>query len=243
MEAKFHNYTQVPVEKVKELSFNRNKSEKHVKTLTRSVSKVGVLRTPVIAKTKAVSGITEYYIIDGQHLIEGLKRLNVEKVYAIIVETDSVSEIVDMMALLNNVQQKWTLNNYVDAYIGMGLQDYFILKEHSKRNGFTINMSAGILSGCSIWGKGTDSVKNGAFKVSATDVEELTNNINELCAITGVNTNKFQSAYIGFFRSNRNIYNHAKFMKKVSNNLSLFENIPHDTSYCHSLLVKLYKGK
>ncbi|NDC95782.1 hypothetical protein EB118_19440 [bacterium] len=241
MEAKFHNYIQVSIDKVKELSFNRNKSEKHVKTLSRSVSKIGVLRTPVIAKTKAVTGMTEYYIIDGQHLIESLKRLSVSKVNAIVVETDSVAEIVDMMGLLNNVQQRWTLMNYVDAYIGMGLHDYFVLKQHSKTNGFSINLSAGILSGCKTWGRGTDSVKQGTFKVSSTDVEELTNNLQELSAITGVNTAKFQSAYVDFFRSHSKTYNHTKFMKKVECNLSLFQNLPHDTQYCYSLFVKLYK--
>jgi hypothetical protein len=243
MEAKFHNYTQVSVEKVKELSFNRNKSEKHIKTLSRSIHKVGVLRTPVIAKTKAVSGTTEYYIIDGQHLIESLKRLEVEKVYAIVVETDSIAEIVDMMALLNNVQQKWTLMNYVDAYIGMGVQDYFILKEHSKRNGFSINLSAGILGGCRHFGRGTDPVKNGTFKVSAADSDELTSKLQEICAITGVTSSKFQSAYIEFFRANYKVYNHSKFMKRIKDNLNIFENMPHDINYCHSVLVKLYKSK
>lgn len=241
MKAKIHTYTEVPLEKVKELSFNRNKVEKHIKTLSKSINKIGVLRTPVIAKTKAVTGSTEYFIVDGQHLIESLKRLNIEKVRAIVVETESVLEIVDMMALLNNVQQRWTLMNYVDAYIGMGLHDYFVLKHHSKTNGFSINLSAGILSGCKTWGRGTDGVKQGTFKVSSTDVEELTNNLQELSAITGVNGAKFQNAYVDFFRSHSKTYNHTKFMKKVECNLSLFQNLPHDTQYCYSLFVKLYK--
>jgi len=243
MKAKIHTYTAVPLEKVKELSFNRNKVEKHIKTLTKSINKIGVLRTPVIAKTKAVTGSTEYFIVDGQHLIESLKRLNVEKVHAIVVETESVREIVDMMALLNNVQQRWTLMNYVDAYIGMGMHDYFILKQHSQKNGFGINMSASILNGCKSTGRGTEVVRNGQFKVSSSDAEELTANLQELCAITGVVSTKFQSAYMEVFRSNSKIYDHAKFMKKIKANLSLFENMPHDTAYCHALLSKVFNAK
>jgi hypothetical protein len=243
MKAKIHSYMAVPLEKVKELSFNRNKVEKHIKTLSKSINKIGVLRTPVIAKTKAVTGITEYFTVDGQHLIESLKRLNVEKVHAIVVETESVREIVDMMALLNNVQQRWTLINYVDAYIGMGMHDYFILKLHSNTNGFGIHMSAAILNGCKSSGRGIDVVRNGQFKVVSSDAEELTANLQELCAVTGVTGSKFQNAYVDLFRSNSKTYNHAKFMKKVKANLGLFENIPHDLMYCHMILRKLFGAK
>lgn len=243
MEAKFHTYTQIAVEKLKELSFNRNKVENHIKALSKSITHVGVLRTPVVAKTKAITGSLEYYIIDGQHLIESLKRLNISKVNVILVETDSAREIVDMMALLNNVQQKWSLMNYTDAYIGMGNVEYFKLKDHCIKTGFSISLCAYILSGSknAAYGR-TTSIRSGHFKVTATDANELTQYIQDICSIVGNNNVKFQLAFCDFFRANSKVYNHEKFKKKVKNSIESFKDIPHDAGYCYALLNRVWNN-
>jgi hypothetical protein len=244
MEAKIHTYTQIAIDKVKELSFNRNKVENHIKALSRSVTKIGVLRTPVVAKTKAVTGSMEYYIIDGQHLIESLKRLNIPKVNVILVETESVREIVDMMALLNNVQQKWTLSNYTDAYIGMGNIEYFKLKEHSVKTGFSLSLCSYILSGSRNAGYGkTTSIRSGNFKVAATDANELTQYLQDVCSIVGHNHVKFQLAFCDFFRANSKNYDHEQFKKKLNKKLDEFVDIPHDTGYCYALLNRVWNNK
>ena len=108
------NIKQYPIEnidisKVLELPFNRIKKEKQIKSLMNAVTNVGILRTPVYVKTKAITGKKELYSLDGQHLLEGCKRFEVKTVKGIVVETESISEMVNMMAGLNNVNQKWTL--------------------------------------------------------------------------------------------------------------------------------------
>ena len=62
--------------------------------------------------------------------------------------------MVRMMALLNNVNQRWTLIDYVNSYCGTGNADFFALKNHAITNGFTIAISASILSGTNVSGSG-----------------------------------------------------------------------------------------
>jgi len=58
---------------------------------------------PVCVRTKAINGKTEIYAVDGQHLTSALDRLDVKSTDCIVVESESVNDIVEMMAVLNNV--------------------------------------------------------------------------------------------------------------------------------------------
>jgi uncharacterized ParB-like nuclease family protein len=243
MNIKIHPIEKVNVNKVKELSFNRTKSESHVRVLSNSIANVGVLRTPVFVRTKAINGKTEIYNVDGQHLVESLKRMDIKQIDAIVVETESVSQIVNMMAVLNNVQQKWTVLDYVNAYCGLGNSDYYALKQHALTNGFAITLSATILSGSVAAGKGLNSVRTGKFKITAEDSEVITKNIKEVSSIVGNNGTKFQTAYCIFYRSNNKSYKHLNFIEKIKNNLDMFEDLPHDTKFITNLFYKIYKNE
>jgi hypothetical protein len=244
MDIHVHPIETVSLNKILDLPFNRNKKEDHVKKLTKSIAKVGILRTPVLVKTRAITGKLEIYNVDGQHLVESLKRVNIAKISAFVVETDSLNEIVEMMAVLNNVQQKWTILDYVNAYCGLGSQDYFQLKDHALKNHLSLNVSAAILSGNSsaMWGQGLNGIRNGSFKVSAQDAEVLTQNLIEVASLVKVDSTKFDCAYINFYRSNSKKYNHSKMIAKIKENAHMFENIPHDTGFILNLFNTVYKG-
>jgi len=238
MEFSKHKTIEVSVDKIKELTFNRAKNEKHVQALVKSIANVGVLRTPVLAYTKCISGKLEYYNVDGQHLVESLKRLNIKKVNAIVVETESVNKIVEMMAILNNVQQKWTLVDYINAYCGLGNENFFKLKTHFLANGLTPAISAMILSGGD---KGVSSIRQGNFQVTAEDSVKLTKDLVEASALVKTTNSKFHRAFCHFYRSQGNKYNHARMLTALRGNTD-FDNIPHDTSYIHSLINKAYNN-
>lgn len=243
MEVFAHKIEQVTLNKILDFPFNRNKKEDHVKKLTKSLATVGILRAPVLVKTRAVTGKLEIYNIDGQHLVESLKRVGMSKVSAFLVETDSLNEIVEMMALLNNVQQKWTIVNYVNAYCGLGSKDYFTLKEHSIKNGLSIAISGTILSGNNTFngGTGLNAIKNGSFKTGAPDAELLTQNLIEVCSLVNSDSNKFHNAYISFYRANSKKYNHQRMLTKIKEHKNKFKNLPHDSTYLFELLVSVYK--
>lgn len=233
-----HKTIEVSVEKIKELTFNRAKSEKHVQALVKSIANVGVLRTPVLAYTKSISGKLEYYNVDGQHLVESLKRLNIKKVNAIVVETESINKIVEMMAILNNVQQKWTLVDYINAYCGLGNENFFKLKTHFLTNGLTPAVSSMILGGGD---KGITSIRQGTFQVTAEDSMKLTKDLVEASALVKTTNSKFHRAFCHFYRSQGNKYNHERMLLALRGNTD-FDNIPHDTGYIHSLISKAYNN-
>jgi hypothetical protein len=237
-----HPIVDINVSKALELPFNRPKIEKQIKIIGQSVVSVGILRTPVFVKTKAISGRYELYSLDGQHLIEACKRLDVKTIKGIVVETDFVSEMVKMMALLNNVNQRWTLIDYVNSYCGTGNADFFALKNHAITNGFTIAISASILSGTNVSGAGCKSIKDGTFKVNAVEHDVITQNLIDVSTLVNTTNAKFHRAYLNFYRALGSTYNHKKMITKIQESKE-FVKLPHDQTYLYDLIHKTYTGK
>lgn len=237
-----HKIENVSISKVLELPFNRTKDEKQIKTMMNSMVQVGILRTPVFIRTKAITGRYETYTADGQHLVESCKRNDVKTIPGIVIETDSISEMVNIMALLNNVNQRWTLIDYVNAYCGTGNADFFALKNHSITNGFTIAISASILSGTNVAGAGCKSIKNGTFKVNAVEQDVITQNLIDVSTLVNTSNAKFHRAYLNFYRALGSSYNHKKMITKIQESKE-FVKLPHDQAYLYDLIHKTYTDK
>lgn len=241
------NIKQYPVKylslaKLLELPFNRKKNEKQIKDLMKAIVANGVARKPFIVLTKAITGRLEYYIIDGQHLIEACKRLGIDKIECMHVESESISWMVNMMAGLNNINQKWVLMDYVDAYCGTGNENFYKLKNHSIVNGLSVAVSASILSGTNVAGKAINPIKDDTFKVSNVEHDIITQNLLEVSSLVNTNSAKFHKAYLSFYRSLNGKYNHKRLMDKIKDNKN-FKNIPHDSGYIYDLIHKTYTGK
>lgn len=232
----------ISIAKLLQLPFNRKISEKQIKALMKAIAEGGIARLPLIIITRSITGKLEYYILDGQHLVEACKRLGVDKLECMYVESESISWMVNMMAMLNNVNQKWTLMDYVDAYCGTGNENFFKLKNHSIVNGLSIAVSASILSGTNVAGRAITPIKNGTFKVSNVEHELITSNLLEVSSLVNTNSAKFHNAYLSFYRSLNGKYNHKKLMDKIKDNKN-FKNIPHDSGYIYELIHKTYTGK
>lgn len=229
-----HTIEKVSISKIKRLSFNRDTKSAQVSSIMNSLTSHGILRLPVCVRTKAINGKTEIYAIDGQHLTSALDRLDIKSTECIVVENESIQEIVEMMAVLNNVNLRWHIMDYVNAYLGLGKTDYQILKSHSIANELNITTSAAILSGEHGW----TSIKKGNFRAQASDSDVLTNNLNDFIRITGTKSAKAHRAYINFYRTVKSDYKHQEFISKLKA-CKIFKNgIPHDTSY---LTAKLHE--
>jgi len=232
-----HTIEKVILSKIKRLSFNRDTKSSQVSSITKSVSTHGILRLPVCVRTKAINGKTEIYAIDGQHLTSALDKLDVKSTDCIVVESDSVNDIVEMMAVLNNVNLRWTVLDYVNAYLGLGKTDYQTLKAHAIQNSLNITTSAVILSGdnkCS-------DIKKGMFKVNADDSSVLTKNLNDFISLTGTKSAKAHKAYVNFYRTVKASYNHQDFIRKLKDSRIFKNGIPHDTRYLTTKLYEVYK--
>lgn len=191
---------------LKFLPFNRSVDLKHITSLLNSIIEFGVLRTPVIVKTK-LFGKYEYYIVDGQNMVSALIKADHKEVPCILFESDDMVHIIETIARLNNTVLQWKINNYVDAYCYMpGKEDYKLLKVHHLSTGFNYTVSSMILSG------NTGGIKNGKFKINCSDADIITKQLIEVSSLFNTNNAKFMLAYVTFVRGTKN-YDHKRFIQ------------------------------
>jgi hypothetical protein len=221
------------VKYLKSLPFNRGIKLSHVTELLNSMMIYGILRLPVILRTK-IFGKQGDFIIDAQHMISALLKADHEKVPCIIVEEDDICKIINTMAVLNNTASVWKIDDYVNAYCHMpGKEDYKLLKVHHLTTGFNYTVSSKILNGTS------GNIKNGKFKVNCSDADLITRQLVEATSLFNTNSAKFMMAYITFARSVKN-YDHKRFMKLAATHKKNFQ-IVHDTVVMINALHKIYK--
>lgn len=67
-------------------------------------------------------------IVDGQHRFEVSKKIDLP-VYYVVADKLTLSQI----AMMNSRQDKWTINDFLRAYIKVGIEDYIILKDVVKK--------------------------------------------------------------------------------------------------------------
>lgn len=231
-----HSIEDINVNLVKRLSFNRDTNHRQVKSILNSISNYGLLRLPVCIRTKIITGKKEVFALDGQHLLAALSKGDVKKVKSIVVNTESMEEIVQMMAVLNNISLKWTLLDYVNAYSSLGSYDYNLLHKHSIQNELNITISAEILSGVD----SRQSVKNGRFQVKSHDYDKLTTYISDFNRVSMEGISKLQKAYIRFVRSLKSDYDHEKFIDYLKKNKLFSGSFPQDTNYLYNQLHTAY---
>lgn len=221
MEIKLHKTEFLPLALIKILPCNRIINLKHVTSLLNSMMKYGIIRKPVIVRT-SLFGKLEDYILDGQHMIAALNKVNHKTVECIIIEDNDISNIINTMATLNNSSLPWKVEDYVNAYCELpGKSDYKLLKVHHLATGFNYTVSSKILSGSA------QVIRNGTFKVNCTDADEITKQVIEITSLYNTNNSKFMMAYITFKRGCKK-YDHKKFMQLAAINKDSFP-ILHDT--------------
>lgn len=241
MDIKEHAIEEVYLCKLKRLPFNRDTNRKQVLKIKSSISLYGLLRLPVCVKTTVINGKNELFILDGQHLTESYDKLDKKKIKAIVVKTDDLNTIVKMMATLNNINLKWTCEDYVNAYSSMGLVDYNILKRHSIDNKFHPLISGAILTGA---GKRSyKDIKEGTFKVKIDDPDTYTKYVNDFTSFFGGKSIKSLTyAYIEFIRD-RGLkdYNHKLMIQNLKKSSILTEKLPSDVGYLNAYLHTIYE--
>jgi hypothetical protein len=205
--------TKTEVLKIKDLSyipFNREVNMEHVNKLLSSLQKYGILRLPVVVKTKLYSASVQPSIVDGQHLITALIKAGVKEVECKVAEAHSTEEIVNMVACLNTTSASWKLENFVDAFCATGKDSYNTLKAHKLSTGFNYSVSAKILGHAS-----SHDIKSGKFSLKCQDADKMTKYLIEVCAFMKTNNANFMKGYLDFARTTKT-YNHDCFMKTLA---------------------------
>lgn len=116
---------------------NREVNEPHLKRLQESILENNLLfANPII-----VSG--DYAVIDGQHRLEVARKNNLDIYYIIVPD----KEALKVVKKLNTRVKSWSLGNFIDSNIELGIVDYQILKDFSKKYGITPSIAADLLQG------------------------------------------------------------------------------------------------
>lgn len=100
---------------------NRNIVESHVRKLMASISEIGLLEEITVNE--------DYYIIDGQHRFEALKRMSEHIVAKIKIGASSNSIIP-----VNIIRRGWSIKDYIEHYAEEGNQEYVLIREVLKYN-------------------------------------------------------------------------------------------------------------
>ncbi len=235
MKIKDYKFENIKVSIMKNLPFNRSISLKQSDKLLSSMANFGILRLPVLIKGKLNTSKISYWIADGQHMITALAKADHASVNCVIIETEDLGTVVNIMAALNNVNLKWSLDDYVNAYAALCNKQYETLRAHKLSTGLNYAISAMILGEAQ-----AHAIKNGGFKVSSRDADKVTSELIDVISFLGTNNSKFMKAFIKFRRSPSIEYNHKIFMQKLARNKSKVK-LVHDELAMREILENLYK--
>ena len=230
-----HPIEKLIIKEIKDITFNRKITMSQTDKLLNLMFNNGILRTPVIAKTKLNGNKVSYYTLDGQHMLAALHKVDWKTVQCKVVETEDLPFIVNIMASLNNSSLKWILDDYVNAYAVLCSKEYEKLSAHKLTTGLSYSISGLILGESNNY-----AIKNGTFKASSKDADKVTSDLIDVISFLGTNNSKFMKSFVKFRRSPSINYNHSKFMQKLAKNKASMK-LVHDETAMRNMLEDLYK--
>lgn len=202
---------------------NRPINPSQVTKLAESVKKIGIIRPIVIAQLSFITGKSEQYIIDGQHLFNALIRNNMDIPY-VSVEIDNKYQLVETIALLNASSKNWSMVDYVTSW-GSISEHYKKLLYYFNVYDFELCDIASILSEKARRHIGR-VIKKGEFEIvnekdNVKILDYLTDVLDILPRMNRYENRYVCEEYISFIRTTVN-YNHKLFIQKLEKNKQKF---------------------
>ena len=140
--------------KFKTLGGNRQLNELHLKRLRSSVMAKNLLfANPILVNEK-------FEIIDGQHRFTVCKDLG-HPIHYLLVENFGLPEVQTLNANTKN----WKIEDYIDGYCDMGLQEYCYLKSQMVKTGLGVTVLLGILAAGTTSGSTLYNLREGELKL------------------------------------------------------------------------------
>lgn len=121
-------------DKFQVFTFNRPINEGLVKSIMKSITKIGYIEAKPILVDKT------FAIIDGQHRFNACKNLGID-VYYSVTSADPKEAIIE----LNAQQSRWALSNYIHMYAESGVKCYQHLIDFENRRRLGISNSIYVL--------------------------------------------------------------------------------------------------
>lgn len=209
---------------------NRQVNRLHVERLKTSIEEE-YLVSPITVNES-------YEIIDGQHRFEAARQLG-KPIYYIVCEDYGLDEI----HRLNEINQSWTLGDFLEGYSNKGIDSYITAKEFMGNNNInSVQLTLNLLDKDRSQSKLKKMFKDGNFEI--TSLEWAQNFMDKLedfkVYFDSWNTSLFTKAFKKLYEHKN--YEHSEMVKKLeylSHNLEKRSTI---NQYLE-LLVRIYNHK
>ena len=140
----------------KKIKGNRVFAVRHLKNLIASIASNNLLQyTPIIVNE-------QMEIVDGQHRLAAAKKLGVP-IYYVQVDKGDLNDVISINANLKS----WTLADYLESQVLLGIKDYQILNEYVDKYKLPIGISIRLLMGVKANSGSNSTVKMGGGAVSS----------------------------------------------------------------------------
>lgn len=197
--------------------FNRKVKDGHVKSMVGSIKEIGIQRVFNIIETKCFSGKNTLYFADGQHLAKGVLSIpdgDLEGGFvAFVNKVDKVDSVIPFVSLMNSTAKNWTLNDYLNAWVTHGLEDYLYIRNLHLKTEYGLSGLIEAFSNKS--GKGSGDFKNGVFVANKENGLRLIELHKKAVSMGLRSCNSSFLAVVRFFLSNPEI-DEEKFLKGIS---------------------------
>lgn len=181
-------------------NYNRITIGNHTDTIEQSIKQINVLRGIVVVKTDIFGEGEQYYIIDGQHLVEALMKTDDKDIKGMLIvyieNTTKFEKIAQIMTILNNTAKSWTLKNYMELWATYGLDDYRKLASIHTRDKTAISVLIELYTG-QVY-SGSNSFKLGKFQPNWIKGEELVEVFKESVKLGLPDTKASFAAFVRF---------------------------------------------
>lgn len=207
---------------------NREIIPNQVTKLCKSLKKMGCIRPVLTVSLSFLEGVKRTYVIDGQHLLNALIRMN-ESIPVAEIEVTDVKDLIEKIAFLNASSKSWTMDDYTLAWSYLE-DDYKKLRKFKQVYDIEIGTLASILQGLSGSNSTSDRIKRGEFRIiNEKENLEILNHLRDVLLIIP-RENRWKDKFVcseftKFYRDSRSSYNHERFLSLLKKNIENFKTV------------------
>ena len=120
---------------------NRGTKSSNIKNISESFKLYGSLGSTIIVIETSAYGVTQRIIADGQHRVKVAMQEGYSldiKVVKFAPSDDTPRNVSKYISALNNVQLKWSTDNYMSIFANNGIHEYIVFKEMVNTHKLTI---------------------------------------------------------------------------------------------------------
>jgi len=167
-----------------------------------SIERVGVYRAIILVYTSIFSenGEKRTYVIDGQHLRRAILDTNFDELQGFkevkIIHLNSIDEVDNLTSILNDVGEKWKLDNFLKLWVARDKKSYVTMEKNYLSKKYT-SPNAILEASLGHGTQGNGDFKRGNFEIDNERLEKVDSLYNFIVKLGFPET---KSSFAGFVR-------------------------------------------